>query len=72
MSKENDQAVCRHCGKVLVGNSKSGLCDSCFNKRASKFTILVLGTPIAYKVAKAAKKAIPTIGKTLKNIIRKI
>lgn len=29
----NDQATrCKHCGKVIVGNAKLGLCDSCFSK----------------------------------------
>lgn len=45
--KKNDGATrCKHCHKVIVGNGHMGLCDSCFNKDATKGigTVLVGGT----------------------------
>lgn len=35
MKKRNDTVVCRQCGKIIVGSSKVGLCEGCFNKDVS-------------------------------------
>ena len=29
-----DVIRCKHCGKVIVGKSKAGLCEQCFSKDA--------------------------------------
>lgn len=71
MKKRNDVVVCRQCGKIIVGNSKTGLCESCFNKGAGVVAAGVVATPILIKIG---KKFVPKIikgAKTLHQILRK-
>ena len=42
--KQNDNSTrCKQCGKVIVGNSKLGLCDRCFNKDATTGAGVIAG-----------------------------
>ena len=34
MKKKTNETVCKQCGKIIVGASKVGLCESCFSKDA--------------------------------------
>ena len=59
MSKNEGYTRCKQCGKVIVGNGKMGLCDSCFNSDAEKGGLLLLAGGAIYKfrkeIAKGAK-----------------
>ena len=35
MSRSERRTRCKQCGKVIMGRSKMGLCDRCFNKDAT-------------------------------------
>ena len=54
---------CRKCGKVIVGNSKLGLCESCLNAEAEKagFATIVLG--LGYKFRKQIYNALKAVGR---------
>ena len=47
--RNKDVARCRKCGKVIVGSSKLGLCDSCFSKEGTKVGLFGTGAAILYK-----------------------
>ena len=62
MKKKTDSVVCKQCGKIIVGTSKVGLCESCFNKNAGAAVgilglIGVLWKPIKKHTPKLLKEA---------------
>ena len=61
--KNISETRCKKCGKVIVGASKMGLCDSCFNKQATK------GGGILLAIGAAWKPIIKPIGKAISNAI---
>lgn len=55
MNKKSNEAVCKKCGKIIVGSSKTGLCESCSNKKTgqlfeclSSFVVGVVGVVGAF------------------------
>lgn len=66
MRKKSDVVVCKQCGKILVGSSKTGLCQSCFNKDTSVAVTGVVAAPLLYKLG---KKLGPKVFKGVKFVI---
>ncbi len=54
----NNGTRCKQCGKVIVGGGKMGLCDSCFNKDATKTVGIAGGGYVLFRVLKKHGKAI--------------
>lgn len=64
----NDQSTkCKQCGKVIVGNAKLGLCDSCFNKDAG---IVVGGASILTSLGVGIKKHGPKLASWIKKLLK--
>lgn len=65
MKKQSDAAVCKQCGKIVVGSSKMGLCESCFNKDAGRAIKVVAVGQILWLAGKRylpkAKKYLPKV-----------
>lgn len=63
--KNNDVSRCRKCGKVIVGSSKLGYCDSCFSKQGTTAGIWGAVGFFAYKnrkkIIEGGKKVIDII-----------
>ena len=62
--KDDSTTRCKKCGKVIVGKSRLGLCDSCFNSDATK-TVGTLGA-----LALLIKPVIKPIGKAITNALK--
>ena len=73
MKKKNETVVCKQCGKIIVGVSKAGLCESCFSKDAGIVAAGMAAAPILYKAGKkvlsAGKKHGPAVVKCVKTLI---
>lgn len=52
MSRDESFTRCKQCGKIIVGNSKFGLCDSCFNGDVGKAGIAAGISAALYKVGR--------------------
>ncbi len=61
----NQVTRCKQCGKVIVGNAKLGLCDSCFSKDSGR---AAEGAGILALVWVGVKKYGPKVLKLIKNI----
>jgi len=66
MKKKNNAVVCKQCGKIIVGSSKAGLCESCFNKDAG---VVVAGAAATPFLIKMGKKYGPKVFKGVKTVI---
>lgn len=67
MKKKNTTAVCKQCGKILVGESKTGLCDGCLNKDAGIAAAGAVAVPVLVKLG---KKYGPSLLKGIKAVYR--
>lgn len=70
--KQKTAAVCKQCSKIIVGESKSGLCEGCFNKDAG---VAVAGLAALPFIFKAGKKIGPKVLKGAKlvwDIVKKV
>lgn len=72
MRKKKDKAVCKRCGKTLVGISKTGLCEACFNKDAGLVAAGFVAMPALVKIGKKAGPKILTVTKLVWNIVKKV
>ena len=54
----NNETRCKQCGKIIVGGGKMGLCDSCFNKDATRSAEIAGSSYLLYKILKKHGKAI--------------
>ena len=52
MKRKNETVVCKQCGKIIVGTSKAGLCESCFSKDTGIVAAGMAAAPILYRVGK--------------------
>ena len=50
MEKNEESTRCKQCGKVIVGDSKLGLCDYCFNKDTTRGVGAIGGGMAAWKL----------------------
>lgn len=68
MKQHNEATRCKQCGKVIVGSSKMGLCDSCFNDDAAKAGGIAVAIGIFWK---PVKKYVPKAIKWVSSFIRR-
>lgn len=66
MKKKTNAVVCKQCGKIIVGDSKMGLCESCFNKDAGGIAAGAAAAPFLIKIG---KKYGPKVFKSIKTAI---
>lgn len=62
MKKGNEAVVCRQCGKIIVGSSKFGLCESCANKDTG-YALIAGG--VGGLLLRAAKKVVPLVNEVV-------
>jgi len=72
MKKKNTTAVCKQCGKILVGESKTGLCESCLNKDAGAAVIGAAVIPVLIKFGKKVGPKLLKGAKAVWNIAKKV
>lgn len=71
MKKKKTTAVCKQCGKILVGESKTGLCEGCLNKDAGAVVVGAAAIPMLIKVGKKVGPKLLKGARLVWSIVRK-